>query len=275
VTALLHTVITPPRRFSLPPWREFWHAREVFHRFGMRDITLRYRQTALGVSWVVIQPLLAAGIFALVFGGVADLPSDGIPYFLFSFAGMLGWNAFSQVIGRSSGSLVANQSLVSKVFFPRMLVPLSSIVSVLVDFVVALALGIALLVAFGINPGWPVLLVPVWILLLLMMASGVGLISSALMVKYRDVQYIVPFITQMLLYASPVAYSLSAVPDRLRWIYDINPLSWVFEGMRWSFLGLAAPPPWQMVAAVLTAVIVFVGGAVVFQQMERGFADVI
>jgi lipopolysaccharide transport system permease protein len=268
-------VVTPPRRFSVPAWRELWEAREVFYRFGMRDITLRYRQTALGVSWVVIQPLMAAGIFAVVFGGVADLPSDGIPYFLFTFAGMLGWNAFSQVIGRASGSLVANQALVSKVFFPRMMVPLSSIVSVLIDFGVALGLGIALLFAFGINPGWPVLLVPMWILLLLMMAAGFGLVASALMVRYRDVQYIVPFATQMLLYASPIAYSLSAVPDRLRWLYDINPLSWVFEGMRWSFLGLPAPPSWQIVAAAGTAIAMFAGGVLVFQQMERGFADVI
>jgi lipopolysaccharide transport system permease protein len=270
-----HVVITTPRRFSLPPLREFWHAREIFYRFGMRDLTLRYRQTALGVTWVVIQPLMAAGIFAVVFGGVAELPSDGIPYFVFSFAGMLGWNAFSQVVSRSSGSLVANQALVSKVFFPRMLVPLSSILSVLVDFVVTFCLGVVLLAAFGINPGWPIVLLPVWILLLLLVASGLGLVASALMVKYRDVQYIVPVLIQMLLYASPIAYSLSAVPDRLRLLYDLNPLSWIFEAIRWSFLGLPAPPPWQIAAAVVVALVVFGAGVVIFQQMERAFADVI
>ncbi len=268
-------VIRPPSRVRLPSPGSLWEAREVLLRFGARDITLRYRQTALGVIWVILQPLIGAGVFALVFGGVADLPSDGVPYFVLSFAGMLAWNTFNGIVGRASTSLVANAALVSKVFFPRILVPLSSVYSVLVDFVVALGFFVVLLFAFGINPGWPALLLPVWLALIVLMSSGLGLIASALMVKYRDVGYVLPVVTQTLLYASPVAYSVSAVPEAYRVWFNLNPLTWVLQEFRWSLLGLAAPEGWQVVASVAAAVVVFVAGALVFEHMERGFADVI
>lgn len=268
-------VIRPPSRIRLPSPASLWEAREVLLRFGARDITLRYRQTALGVIWVILQPLIGAGVFALVFGGVADLPSEGVPYFVLSFAGMLAWNAFNGVVGRASTSLVANAALVSKVFFPRILVPLSSVYSVLVDFAVALGFFGVLLVVFGISPGWPVLLLPVWLALVVLMASGLGLVTSALMVKYRDVGYVLPVVTQTLLYASPVAYSLSAVPEHYRVWFNLNPLTWVLQEFRWSLLGLAAPEPWQVVASVIAAALVFLVGALVFEHMERGFADVI
>ncbi|MGH1561899.1 ABC transporter permease [Mumia sp. DW29H23] len=268
-------VITPPGRWRLPPVRELWEAREVLTRFGARDVTLRYRQTGLGVAWVILQPLLGAGVFAIVFGGVAGLPSDGVPYFVMSFAGMLAWTAFNGVVGRASGSLVANQALVSKVYFPRILVPLSSVYSVLVDFVVGLAFFGVLMVVYGITPGWPLLLLPVWLLLLLMMASGIGLVASALMVKYRDVAYVLPVILQTLLYASPVAYTLAAVPEKWQVWFNLNPLTWILQEFRWSLLGNDAPDLWQIVASVVAAVVIFVGGALIFEQWERGFADVI
>lgn len=268
-------IITPPGRLSLPRIRELWEAREVLYRFGMRDILLRYRQTAVGVAWVLIQPLMAAGIFAIVFGQVADLPSDGIPYFLFSYVGLLAWNLFNGIVGRASPSLVGNQALISKVFFPRMLVPLSSALSVLLDFAVALALGVVLLVFYGIHPGWAVLFLPVWTALLVLLGSGVALAASAVMVKYRDVGYVLPWTMQILLYASPVAYSLQAVPENLTWIFTINPLTWLLEGFRFSLLGLAAPPAWQIVAAVVVCPSVFFLGTLVFQRFEREFADVI
>ncbi|KON74096.1 hypothetical protein M768_08300 [Cellulosimicrobium cellulans F16] len=268
-------VITPPGRFALPSVRELWEAREVLYRFGMRDVVLRYRQTAIGVLWVVLQPLAAAGIFSIVFGQVADLPSQGVPYFLFSYMSMLAWNLFNNVLTRAAPSLVGNQALVSKVFFPRMLVPLSTSLSVLLDFVVALALGAVLLVVNGINPGWPVLLLPLWALLLVLFASGLGLAASALMVKYRDVAYVLPWLTQILLYASPVAYSLEAVPDNLRWLFEANPITWYLELFRWSLLGLPAPDGWQVAAAAGAAVLVFLGGALWFQRFERQFADFI
>ncbi len=268
-------VITPPGRLPLPSWRELWEAREVFTRFGTRDLKLRYRQTALGVVWVVLQPLLSAGIFSIVFGQIADLSSDGVPYFVFSFAGMLAWTLFNGIVSRAAPSLVSNQALVSKVFFPRMLVPLSSVLSVLVDFLVASALMVGLLLWYGIAPGWPLLTLPLWVLAVVLLGSGLGMACSALMVKFRDVAYVVPFALQSLLYASPLAYSLSEVGPGIRWLFDLNPLTWVLEGFRWALLGLAEPAAWQMVATAVVSTAVFGAGALIFSKMERGFADVI
>lgn len=269
------TVIRPPARIDLPDVGELWRARDVLYQFGRRDVVLRYRQTAIGVLWVIIQPLAAAGVFAIVFGGVAQLPSGGTPYILFSLSGVLIWNVFSGIVTRSSGSLVANQALVSKVYFPRALVPLSSVLAVLLDFVVGLVLLIVMLLVYGYNPGWAVLTVPLWLLAAVALASGFGLAMSAITVKYRDVTYALPWVIQILLYATPVAYSLSAVPSNLRWLFDINPLSWLLEGFRWSTIGQPAPPAWQMLGTALVSVSALALGALVFQKMERGFADVI
>lgn len=196
-------VITPPGKLNLPKWSELWEAREVAYRFGQRDVILRYRQTAVGVVWVLLQPLVAAGVFSIVFGNLAGLPTDGVPYFLFSYVGMLAWNFFNGLVSRASGSLVANQALVAKVFFPRMLVPLSSVFAVLLDFLVALGLGIVLLFVYRVNPGWGVLLMPVWLICLLLFSLGLSLAASALMVKYRDVMYVIPWVLQIGLYATP------------------------------------------------------------------------
>lgn len=268
-------VITPPGRLNLPRWAELWQARDVLVQFGYRDILLRYRQTAVGVVWVLLQPLAAAGIFSIIFGSVAQLPSDGVPYFLFSYVSMLAWNLFSGVLGRASSSLVANQALVAKVFFPRMLVPMSTTLSVLLDFAVALALGGVLLVVYGVNPGWAILLLPVWVALLLLLGLGLGLAASAIMVQYRDVGYVLPWLVQIGLYASPVAYALSAVPSHLQWLFLANPLSWLLEAFRFSLLGTAAPPWWQIVGAVLVSLGALGWGMLVFQGRERAFADLI
>ncbi len=271
------TVITPPGRLNLPPWRELWNAREVAVRLAQRDIIVRYRQTFFGIFWVIAQPLVSAGIFTVVFGQIADLSTGdaAIPYFLFTLAGMLAWNLFNGSLGRASGSMVGNQSLVQKVFFPRLLVPVSSLASVVVDFLVALVLAVVLLFVYGVNPGWGVLLLPVWILLILMIGTGIGLAAAAYMVKYRDVQYVLPWLIQVLLYASPVAYALSSVPDDLRWLFDINPVTWFLEGFRWSLLGTEAPVTWQVVALVVAAPLIMLGGTLVFQKNEREFADYI
>jgi lipopolysaccharide transport system permease protein len=269
------TVITPPGRLPLPHWRELWEAREIALRFGQRDVVLRYRQTAIGVAWVLIQPLAAAGVFSLVFGAVAGLSSGGTPYFLFSFISMLAWTLFSSVLGRSAPSLVANQALVSKVFFPRMLVPLSTTMSALLDFAVGLGLGIVLLFIYGVNPGWAVLLTPVWVLLFVLMGLGIGLATAAWMVRYRDVAYVLPWVMQVALFATPVAYSLDSVPPDLEWIFNANPLSWLMELFRFSMLGTEAPPTWQVVGAFVVSVVVFLAGAIVFQRNERSFADLI
>jgi lipopolysaccharide transport system permease protein len=259
----------------MPPWRELWEAREVALRFGQRDITLRYRQTFIGVAWVLIQPLASAGIFSIVFGAVAQLPSGGVPYFLFTFMSMLLWTVFASILSRAASSLVANQALVSKVFFPRMLVPLSTSFSVLLDFVVGFALGIVLLAVFRVNPGWPVLLTPVWVALMAATALGVGLAAAAWMVRYRDVQYVLPWLLQVALYATPIAYSIEAIPPNLKPLFLANPLAWMIDGFRWSTVGTAAPPAWQIVGAVVVALVALLVGAFIFQRSERTFADLI
>ncbi|WP_265523559.1 ABC transporter permease [Oerskovia flava] len=269
------TVITPPGRLNVPAWREIWNAREVAVRLAQRDLIVRYRQTIFGVTWVIAQPLVSAGIFTIVFGEIAGLSTGKIPTFLFTLAGMLAWNLFNGSLGRASGSMVGNQSLVQKVFFPRLLVPLSSLASVVVDFVVALMLAVVLLFVFAINPGWAVLLLPVWVLLILMIGTGIGLAAAAYMVKYRDVGYVLPWLVQILLYASPVAYALSSVPSHLRWLFDINPVTWFLEAFRWSLLGTDLPPVWQILALCIAAPLIFLAGTLVFQKNEREFADFI
>lgn len=268
-------VILPPGRLNLPRWRELWEARDVAYRFGQRDVILRYRQTAIGVIWVLLQPLAAAGIFSIVFGNLANLPSDGIPYFLFSYVGMLAWNLFNGLVSRASGSLVANQALVAKVFFPRMLVPISTVFAVLIDFAVSLVLGFVLLAVYRVNPGWGIVWMPVWLVCLLMFAMGISLATSALMVKYRDVTYVVPWVLQVGLYATPIAYSLSAVPSNFRWLFYGNPLAWLVELFRSSLLGTTPTEPWLGPAAVVVSVLVLFLGVVVFQSREREFADLI
>jgi lipopolysaccharide transport system permease protein len=272
---MANIVITPPGRFAFPKVGQLWEGREVLYRFGARDVTLRYRQTLLGVVWVVLQPLLMAVIFTLVFQKVAHLPSAGVPGLVFVFTGLLAWNLFNGIITRASSSLVSNRDLVSKVFFPRMLVPLATSYSTIVDFFVSLAFLFVLLVVYGINPGLGILLSPVWTAMVILLAAGAGLVASALMVRYRDIAYVVPFALQFLLYASPIAYSISAVPSRYRVIYDINPLTWLLQEFQWAFLHQPAPPVWQITLSIVVPIAVFVGGAVIFEQMERGFADVI
>lgn len=265
-------VITPPGRFSFPKLSHLWEAREVLYRFGARDVTLRYRQTLLGVVWVLLQPLLTALIFTVVFSKVAKLSSGGVPYLVFAFTGLLAWNLFNGIISRAATSLVSNRDLVSKVFFPRMLVPLSTSVSTITDFFVSVVFLAVLLVAFGVKPGIALALFPVWTVMVILIASGCGLVAAALQVRYRDIAYVVPFALQFLLFASPVGYP---VPTHYQAIFNINPLTWLLNEFRWSFLNLAAPPTWQIVLSIVVPVTVFVGGALIFEQMERGFADVI
>lgn len=274
-TEVERTVITPPGRLNLPPWRELWRAREVAVRLAQRDIIVRYRQTIFGFTWVILQPLVTAGIFTIVFGVIAGLSTGGVPTFIFTLSAMLAWNLFNGSLSRASSSMVSNQSLVQKVFFPRLLVPISSLASIVVDFLVAFALLIILLFVFGINPGWAVLLTPVWVVLILMLGVGFGLMAAAYLVKYRDVGYVLPWFLQVLMYASPLAYSLSAVPENLRWLFEINPVTWFLEAFRWSTLGTPIPPAWQIIAIVVAAPLVLFLGMLVFQKNEREFADYI
>jgi lipopolysaccharide transport system permease protein len=268
-------IIRPSRGWSALNLREVWQFRDLLFTLAGRDLKLRYKQTALGVIWVVLQPLMAAGVFSFVFGKVAKLPSDGVPYLLFSFAGLLGWNLFANTLTKTSGCLIGNSQLISKVFFPRLVLPLSAVPSALVDFAVATGLLVVLMAAYRVAPGYAVLLAPLWIAMLLAIALGIGLIAAALTVSYRDIQYILPVFTQILLYASPVAYSVSAVPTNLRLFYYVNPLTAPLEALRSSTLG-GPLPGWAGLTWSATAAILLVGmGTAAFKRMERRFADVI
>ena len=254
---------------------ETWKFRDLLMSLAGRDLKLRYKQTALGVIWVIVQPLMAAGVFAFVFGKVARLSSNGVPYLLFSFAGLLGWNLFSNTVTKCSGCLVGNSQLISKVYFPRLILPLSTVSSALVDFLVAFALMGVLMFLYGVGPSWGLLLLPVWMALLLMLALGIGLCTAALAVSYRDVQYIVPVFIQILLYASPIAYALSAVPAHFRSVYELNPLSAPLEAFRASILQTPWPDWRGLAGAAVVSMLVFLAGIYSFKRMERQFADVI
>ncbi len=267
--------IRPRSGWPSPNFRELWEFRDLFRRLTRREITLRYRQTALGIVWVLLQPLLAAGVFSFVFGQVADLPSEGVPYFIFAYAGLLVWNVFNASLGKASGALVANAGLVMKVFFPRLVLPLSGVGSTLIDFGVSLAVMAALLVVGGITPGVGVLLIPVWLVVVLGLGLGLGLAAAAFIVRFRDIGYMLALVTQLLLYGSPVAYGLTAVPDSARAFVMLNPLTGVLEAFRWSLLGTNEPHLGALTYSVVASVLLFWAGAKVFARMEREFADVI
>jgi lipopolysaccharide transport system permease protein len=267
--------ILPPRRWAPLSLRELWIYRELLYTLAERDIKVRYKQTLLGVLWVVLQPLLAAAIFAFVFGRIAKMSSDGVPFIVFSYAGLLGWNAFNSTLSRSSASVVENARLVSKVYFPRLMLPVSTLGTTLIDFAVSCGLLVIMMAVYRIVPSWPLLLLPVWLALLLAAAVGMGLYTSALMVTYRDLQYALPPFLQLMLYACPVAYSASSVPAGLRKYYYINPLAGLLEAFRWSILGHGAIH-WGGVAYDATFVIILLaGGLLAFKRMERKFADVL
>ena len=268
--------IRPPRRWEAVDLSSLWRFRDLLFALAVRDIKLRYRQTLLGVVWVVLQPLLGAGIFAFVFGRVARLDSGGEPYLLFAYAGLLAWNLFNGVVLKASGALVTNASLVAKVFFPRLLLPFSGVLSTLVDFGIALVVGGFLLLASGRTPGFSLLFAPYWLVMLLLLATGVGLLCAALAVSYRDVLHILPVTLQFLLYGSPVGYTIAVIPAGLpRLFYKLNPLAPLIEGFRNSLLGHGFIGLASGCYSCTAAVVVFLAGVIFFRRMERQFADVI
>jgi lipopolysaccharide transport system permease protein len=281
-----HLIIRPSSGWQSLDLHRLWQYGDLLMTLAQRDVKLRYRQTALGVIWVILQPLLAAGIFSFVFGAIAGLPSEGVPYIVYSYAGLLCWNAFNSTLSKTSSVLVQNAHLVSKVYFPRLILPLSTLLSTLVDFGVALGMMAVLMAVYGVALGWGLLLLPVWLLLTLLLSVGIGFFLSALMVSYRDVQYVVPVLTQLLFYASPVVYSIGSALGRLSdntglvsnfgmWFFTLNPLSGLLEAFRWSLLG-RGQMPWGAVGySAAFSLLVFVGGAFAFKKMERKFADVI
>jgi lipopolysaccharide transport system permease protein len=256
-------------------WSALWEYRELGYILIWRDITVRYKQTAIGVAWVILQPLITMMIFTAIFGIMAKMPSDGIWYPVFSLTALLPWTYFSQAVTRAGESVVVNAKIVSKIYFPRLWLPLAMVVSPLVDFALSMVLLFGLLFYAGIPLTWKVVTLPVFILLAMLTALGLSLFTSAMNAKYRDVGHAIPFVIQIWMYLSPIVYPVSLVPERWRWIYGLNPMAGVIEGFRWALLGRAAPDPIVMVESLVVLVLVIIAGLVYFRQMERQFADII
>jgi lipopolysaccharide transport system permease protein len=254
---------------------DLWRYHELLWFLAVRDIKLRYKQTALGVAWAVLQPLLTMAIFTMFFGILARVPSDGVPYPLFVLAALLPWQLFAYALTQSSNSLVAEQRLITKVYFPRLLVPLASVLAGLADFAVALVLVLGMIAYYEVPLSWNLLAVPLLVLFALATALAVGLWLAALNVQYRDVKYTIPFLTQVWMFATPVAYPSSLVPEAYRPLYGLNPLAGVVEGFRWALLDLGTPPTALMAVSALTVAALLVGGMFYFRRLERSFADVI
>jgi lipopolysaccharide transport system permease protein len=269
------TVIRPPTRWAAFELAELWAYRDLLVILTERNLKLRYKQTALGVIWVILQPLIAALIFAVIFGVFAQLPTDGSPYLLFAFAGTLVWNLVSNSVNRAGNSLVGDVNLISKVYFPRMIIPMSAIAAVIVDFLIGLVVMGVLLLLYQ-QPLTPALVtLPLFIVLALALALGASLLISALNVYYRDFSYILPFALQVWMYASPVAYSASIVPEQFQTLYALNPMVGIILGFRWALLGEIAFPALALLFSVIGSVALLIIGALVFQRVQQSFADVI
>lgn len=267
--------IEPSRGWGSLKLSEIWAHRDLLYFLVWRDIKVRYKQTLLGAAWAIIQPVVTMLIFTVIFGGLARIPSDGLPYPIFSLAALLPWNYFSSSLGRVTSSVVGEAHLISKIYFPRLIIPLSGVVSNIVDFGFAFLLLLAMLVWFGMTPTWKVLVLPVFLLLAAATALGVGLWLSALNARYRDIGHVIPFAVQCWLYASPVVYPMSLVPEKWRLLYSLNPMVGVIEGFRWGLLGARSPDVGPMAISTVVIVAVLVGGIVFFKRMERTFADVV
>jgi len=273
-------IIRPTSGWVAVNLRELIQYRDLLLVLARRDIKLRYRQTLVGPMWIVLEPLLAAGVFTFVFGKVANMKApEHVPYYIFSFSGLLGWNLFSGMLTRASGSLVASSHLVAKVYFPRLILPLAAVCGTLVDFGVALAVMAVLLVVNHIVPGIGLLTLPFWLALILMLGLGIGLCASALMVSYRDVNRFLGVCTTFLMWMSPVAYSTSdavkKLPASLQFVYTLNPIAPLLEGLRWSLLGKGLINVGEIIYAALFSCGVLAAGALAFKRMEKKFADVI
>lgn len=257
-------------------WRDIWCYRELFFFLAWRDILVRYKQTVIGIAWSVLRPLLTMAAFTVVFGLLAKLPSDGVPYPVLVFAAMLPWQFFSNSLSEASNSLIDNSSLLTKVYFPRLIVPASSVIVSLVDFGISLVMLSCLMAWYRFAPGWQALLLPAFFALAFLASFGVSLWLSALNVKYRDFRYVVPFVVQFGLYVSPVGFSSSIVPEKWRLVYSLNPMVGVIDGFRWGLLDGKTPIYWYgLLVSTLVALAVFCSGLRYFRRVERSFADVI
>ena len=268
-------LIEPTGRSISLGLRDLWRYRELLFFLTWRDIKVRYKQTALGAAWALLQPLLTMVIFSVIFGSLAQLPSEGIPYPIFTYTALLPWQLFAFSLTSSSTSLINDQRLITKVYFPRLVIPISSVLAGVIDFLIAFVVLIGMMIFYQVPLTWRVLTLPLFVLLAVFSALAVGLWLSTLNVKYRDVRYVVPFLTQFWMYATPIAYSSTLIPEKWRLLYALNPMTGVVEGFRWALLGSGeGAGPMVLVSAAIVLVL-FIGGLAYFRKQEDTFADVI
>jgi homopolymeric O-antigen transport system permease protein len=272
-----HTLVIEPGRAELHYWRDLWRYRELFRVLAWRDISVRYKQTVIGAAWALIRPFLTMVVFTVIFGKLANLPPDGTaPYALMVFAGMLPWSFFATAVGDASNSLLGNANLISKVYFPRLIVPIAAVMVAFVDFLISFAILAALMVWYQFMPGWQILLLPAFMSVAVIVSFGIGVWITALNVKYRDFRYVVPFIVQLGLYASPVGFSSNIIPQQWRLVYSLNPMVGVIDGFRWCILGAESQLYWPgfWLSLIVAGFFLWLGIRR-FRKMEKSFADLI
>jgi homopolymeric O-antigen transport system permease protein len=268
-------VIEPAAGWTALDLREIWRYSELLYFLTWRDIKVRYKQTVIGAAWAILQPFLTMVVFSIIFGSLMNVSSGDVPYPVFSYTALLPWTFFSTAITRSGTSLVLSANLISRVYFPRIIVPLAAVLAALVDFAIAFVILLGMMLFYGIVPGVALLTLPFFILLAILTAFGVGFWLSALNVKYRDVAYAIPFLTQFWLFVTPVVYSISIVPQKWRLLYGLNPMAGVIEGFRWALLGQGKAPGQLIVVSLITVIVLLSTGLVYFQRVEHEFADVV
>lgn len=270
----MQTVIEPRRGWQLLDLQELRRYRDLFYFLVRRDVRVLYAQTILGFAWAVLQPFFSMIVFTVVFGGLAEMPSDGLPYAVFSFAGLAPWTYFSNALTGASGSLLSNASMISKVYFPRLIIPMTPVVAKLVDFAIALVILLGLMAWYGIWPTWQVVWLPLLVFLMMITAGGMGMWLAALGIQYRDVRFAMGFVTQLLMYAAPVVWPASLIAPQYRLLYGLYPMAGVIEGFRAALLG-SAPMPWDLIGpGLVSAAAIFAAGVLYFRRTERVFADV-
>jgi len=268
-------LIQPTQGWVSLKLHELWEYRELLYFLVWRDVKVRYKQTVLGTAWAILQPFFSMVVFSIFFGKLAKMPSDGLPYPLFSFAALVPWNFFANGLSQASNSLVGSAHLITKVYFPRLAIPISSVISGVIDFVLSFTVLLGIMAYYGTFPTLNVIWLPFLLLLALVTALGVGMWFSALNVQFRDVRYVLPFLTQAWLFATPIVYPSSLLSEPWRTLYGINPMVGVVEGFRWALLGARTAPGPMIIVSSLAAVIILIGGAFYFRKMEKTFADLV
>ncbi len=272
----LPTIVIRPSKGWVPlKLKELWEYRELLYFLVWRDVKVRYKQTVLGAAWAIIQPFFTMVVFSIFFGRLAGIPSDGVPYPIFAYCALLSWQLFSNAMAESGNSLVVNQNLITKVYFPRLVIPMAPVLAGLVDFGIAFLVLLGMMVYYGMAPTMAVVTLPLFILLAVATALAVGLWLSAMNVQYRDVRYTIPFLTQFWLFITPIAYPSSLVPEGWRVLFGLNPMAGVVEGFRWALLGTENAPGPMLAVSVAVVVALLVGGLYYFRRMEKTFADVV